>query len=113
MVIRTPTAIRTAIRTATPPPLARAAAPAVRRKSKPCESERGALTSAERRLICENCGQEFGCGRDNIGECWCNAETFRLPLPAAESRAADCLCPACLRQAAAKLPASPGSAERA
>jgi Cysteine-rich CWC len=68
------------------------------------------LTTAERRLICEGCGREFGCARDNIGECWCNAEAYRLPLPAAGSRAADCLCPDCLREAASKRAASPGLA---
>ena len=69
----------------------------------------------ERRLICEGCGREFGCARDNIGECWCNAEAYRLPLPAAGNRAEgspkDCLCPDCLRAAASKLKASPGLAE--
>lgn len=64
----------------------------------------------ERRLTCEGCGREFGCRRDNVGECWCNAEAYRLPLPAAGSRAADCLCPDCLRAAAPKLKASPGLA---
>ncbi len=68
------------------------------------------LPTTERRLICESCGQEFGCGRDNIGACWCNDEAYRLPLPAAGDPAADCLCPACLRQAAARLKASPDSA---
>jgi Cysteine-rich CWC len=68
------------------------------------------LTATERRLICERCGQEFGCARDNIAECWCNAEAYQLPLPAAGARTADCLCPACLRQAAARLQASPDRA---
>lgn len=68
------------------------------------------LQNAERRLICDGCGQEFGCGRDDIGACWCNAEAYRLPLPAPGTRAADCLCPACLGQAAARLKASPNSA---
>jgi hypothetical protein len=67
------------------------------------------LQNAERRLICERCGQEFGCARDNIGECWCNAEVYRLPLPAPGARAVNCLCPACLRQAAARLTATPDS----
>ena len=68
----------------------------------------------ERRLICEGCGREFGCRRDSIGECWCNAEAYRLPmpvpLPAASGGAADCLCPDCLRAAASKLKASAGLA---
>ena len=68
-----------------------------------------AIQSTERRLICAGCGKEFGCGRDSIGECWCNAEAYRLPLPAAD--AADCLCPACLREAAsgAGAAAPPGA----
>jgi hypothetical protein len=68
------------------------------------------LPPNERRLICGSCGREFGCGRDDIGTCWCNDEAYRLPLPAAG--AADCLCPACLRQAASASAASPGFAER-
>jgi len=64
-------------------------------------------TAAERRLICEGCGQEFGCARDNIAACWCSAEAYRLPLPTAGGRTAGCLCPACLRQTAAK--ALPGT----
>jgi hypothetical protein len=68
------------------------------------------LAATERRLTCEGCGQEFGCERDNVAACWCNAEAYRLPLPTAGGRAADCLCPACLRQAAARLKAAPGSA---
>jgi hypothetical protein len=73
----------------------------------------GILDKRERRLTCERCGQEFGCARDNIGECWCNAEPYRLPLPApAESGAAgDCLCPACLREAAVRASVTPGAAE--
>ncbi|MGA9895288.1 MAG: cysteine-rich CWC family protein, partial [Xanthobacteraceae bacterium] len=56
------------------------------------------MENAERRLICESCGQEFGCRRDNISECWCNAEPYRLPMPVAGAQASadDCLCPACL-----------------
>ncbi|MGA8319661.1 MAG: cysteine-rich CWC family protein [Xanthobacteraceae bacterium] len=59
------------------------------------------MENAERRLICESCGQEFGCRRDNISECWCNAEPYRLPMPVAGAQASadDCLCPACLRAA--------------
>ena len=75
------------------------------------EREQRDLTTAERRLICASCGREFGCARDTIGACWCNAEAYRLPLPTAASRAADCLCPACLRQAASAAQASPGFAE--
>jgi hypothetical protein len=69
------------------------------------------LENAERRLICESCGRDFGCGRDDIGACWCNAEPYRLPMPAAgaQASAADCLCPACLRAAAARLSAPPAA----
>jgi hypothetical protein len=49
-----------------------------------------------RRLVCARCGAPFDC--DPAGDCWCKAETFRLPMP--ETGAEDCLCPACLRQAA-------------
>jgi hypothetical protein len=69
------------------------------------------LENAERRLVCESCGQEFGCQRDNIGECWCNADPYRLPMPTAgaQASAGDCLCPACLRAAAARLPTPLGT----
>ncbi len=67
-----------------------------------------ALVPTERRLICEGCGQEFGCGRDDIGACWCNAEAYRLPLPAQAGPLADCLCPACLRRAASPFKAGSG-----
>jgi hypothetical protein len=50
---------------------------------------------APRRLACSMCGTEFGC--DPAGDCWCKAETFRLPMPAAGG---DCLCPDCLRKLA-------------
>ncbi|MCP9629676.1 cysteine-rich CWC family protein [Rhodopseudomonas palustris] len=48
-----------------------------------------------RRLICAGCGAEFGCTMD--AQCWCAAEAVTLPMP---SDAADCLCPACLRELA-------------
>jgi hypothetical protein len=73
------------------------------------EREQQNSTSTERRLVCEGCGQKFGCARDNIGACWCNAEAYRLPLPTAGGRTADCLCPACLRRAAARRKATPDS----
>lgn len=46
-----------------------------------------------RRVTCEQCGTEFGCGLS--GACWCAAEPAGLPLP--QDTASDCLCPACLR----------------
>jgi hypothetical protein len=51
-----------------------------------------------RRLACARCGTAFDCGLG--GECWCAAEPYRLPLTAA-GETEDCLCPACLRKAAA------------
>ena len=48
-------------------------------------------------IVCPRCGTEFECVLG--GDCWCTAEPYRLPLTAAGA-AEDCLCPACLRQAA-------------
>jgi hypothetical protein len=54
--------------------------------------------TSPRRLACARCGTPFECGAP--GECWCAAEPYRLPLtPVGEIE--DCLCPACLRKAAA------------
>ncbi|WP_354066822.1 cysteine-rich CWC family protein [Bradyrhizobium sp. OAE829] len=50
-----------------------------------------------RRLDCAGCGTEFSCSLS--GPCWCSEEAFRMPMPLDGS---DCLCPACLRQAAAR-----------
>jgi len=52
-----------------------------------------------RRLSCARCGAAFECGA-GTGHCWGAEEDFRLPMPAAD-RGEDCLCPACLRKAAA------------
>ncbi|MGH6665711.1 MAG: cysteine-rich CWC family protein [Pseudolabrys sp.] len=52
-----------------------------------------------RRRACARCGAEFDCGRG--GTCWCAAEPYRLPLTAA-GESEDCLCPVCLRKAAAQ-----------
>jgi hypothetical protein len=49
-----------------------------------------------RRIVCSGCGAQFGCNPK--GPCWCADEVFRLPMPV---DGGDCLCPACLRQAAA------------
>jgi hypothetical protein len=52
---------------------------------------------ALRRLICARCGAGFDCRLG--GDCWCAAETFRMPMP--ETGAGeDCLCSTCLRAAA-------------
>ena len=57
-----------------------------------------------RRLACARCGATFDCGLG--GECWCAAEPCRLPLtPAGEKE--DCLCPQCLRKAAAQAAPAP------
>jgi hypothetical protein len=53
---------------------------------------------APRRLACSHCGAAFDCTLG--GPCWCSAEPYRLPIP--EVGAEDCLCPACLRAAAAR-----------
>jgi len=51
-----------------------------------------------RRLTCARCGAAFDCGLS--GDCWCAAEPYKLPMSA--TPAEDCLCPACLRAAAAR-----------
>lgn len=53
--------------------------------------------AASRAVTCARCGANFECGLS--GQCWCAAEPYRLPMPAAALE--DCLCPACLRKAAA------------
>lgn len=55
-----------------------------------------------RRLVCESCGGEFMCLRDTDGACWCEAETYRLPMPLPADGGAfgDCLCLSCLRRIA-------------
>jgi hypothetical protein len=52
-----------------------------------------------RKLACARCGAAFDCSLE--GGCWCAAEPYRLPLPATSGSDEDCLCPACLRKAAA------------
>jgi len=56
--------------------------------------------TAPRALTCVSCGTAFSCTGDI--DCWCAAESFRLPMPALDS-AADCLCPPCLRAKAATV----------
>lgn len=50
-----------------------------------------------RKLACARCGAAFNCGLD--GDCWCAAEPYKLPM--ANAATENCLCPACLRKAAA------------
>jgi hypothetical protein len=50
-----------------------------------------------RDVTCAQCGHVFGCSVN--GDCWCETEPYRLPLPTDGS---DCLCPDCLRKAAAQ-----------
>lgn len=59
----------------------------------------------EKRINCGRCGQEFGCSRDRIADCWCNAEPYRLPIPVPGTPGdfSGCLCPNCLREFAAQL----------
>jgi len=57
-----------------------------------------AAVPAPRRLTCAQCRTAFECTLG--GKCWCSAEPYRLPLPAVGAE--DCLCPACLRAAAAR-----------
>ena len=56
------------------------------------------MQKPSRTLACARCGSVFEC--QLAGDCWCAAEPYRLPLTT-EGAAEDCLCPACLRQAAA------------
>lgn len=57
------------------------------------------IRSGKRRIASARCGEVFTCGLD--GACWCAVEPYRMPMtsPATE----DCLCPECLRRAAAAL----------
>jgi len=61
-----------------------------------------------RNLNCARCGAAFDCGLG--GDCWCAAEPYKLPLTDAGA-AEDCLCPSCLRKAAA-LAAAPAATAR-
>jgi hypothetical protein len=54
-----------------------------------------------RRIACARGGTAFECGALS-GTCWCAEEAFRLPVPA--DGIEDCVCPACLRAAAAAQP---------
>ncbi len=58
-------------------------------------------TPQPRRLACAHCGTSFDCGL--TAECWCASVPARLPVPGnmPGDTAEDCLCPECLRKAAA------------
>jgi hypothetical protein len=47
--------------------------------------------SSARDLACSRCGTAFSCNPE--GDCWCKAETARLPMPV---EGEDCLCRECL-----------------
>ncbi|MCW5694034.1 MAG: hypothetical protein KIT48_16885 [Pseudolabrys sp.] len=64
--------------------------------------------SSPRALVCAECGAAFACTGN--AECWCAAESYRLPMPDAAS-GGDCLCPACLR-AKAEQSARPTEKDR-
>ena len=64
--------------------------------------------TSSRRIACARCGALFDCGLS--AECWCAAEPYRLPMTKAALE--DCLCPACLRKAAAALAESRREAEQ-
>jgi hypothetical protein len=67
------------------------------------------MPTSPRRLACARCGAAFECGLGQ--DCWCAAEPYRLPL--AGATAEDCLCPACLRHAAARsIPPRSGGQDR-
>nr|WP_141382354.1 hypothetical protein [Nitrobacter winogradskyi] len=59
---------------------------------------RPAGQQAIRRLICSGCGTEFNC--DPSGNCWCDEEPGRLPMPT--EGGGDCLCRDCLRKAVSR-----------
>jgi hypothetical protein len=67
------------------------------------------METGDRWLACGRCGAEFGCGRDSAAGCWCASEPYRLPLPAQDGAAGDCLCPSCLRLMAQTLTATKSS----
>jgi uncharacterized protein len=54
---------------------------------------------AARPKTCARCGTVFDCSTS--AGCWCAKEPYRLPMPAPNS-SDDCMCPPCLRAAAAR-----------
>ncbi len=54
----------------------------------------------ERKITCENCGEEFSCAAQT-GECWCFKIEIPPPVSAKISREfSDCLCRKCLLETA-------------
>jgi len=62
-----------------------------------------AMKASLRQLSCAHCGTTFDCRLG--GDCWCADEPYRLPI--ADAAVEDCLCPACLRTAAARAGVAP------
>jgi hypothetical protein len=52
--------------------------------------------STSRQLSCARCGTGLTCSLS--AECWCAAESYRLPMPARDG--SDCLCQDCMRKLA-------------
>ena len=74
----------------------------------PATTTRTSVLDDTPRIVCERCGQQFGCSRNRIADCWCVAEPYRLPipLPPEAGNFGDCLCPTCLRAVAEVLAAT-------
>jgi hypothetical protein len=65
-----------------------------------------APADATRSLVCERCGEAFGCTSNGRADsCWCSEASFRLPvpLPPGVGPYGDCLCPGCMQAVAAEL----------
>jgi hypothetical protein len=55
---------------------------------------------------CESCGREFGCGANSQDGCWCDELTVApWQLAILREHFLTCLCPDCLRVAAAETAA--------
>lgn len=72
----------------------------------PVKPQRWTENDANRRLVCEACGTEFGCtSNGKAGSCWCSEAAYRLPVPLPEGVGpyGDCLCPTCMAKVASEL----------
>jgi hypothetical protein len=66
-----------------------------------------------RDVRCEGCGDRFRCRADDEQACWCVAVAVPDEARVSLSRtASDCVCPACLAEAAVAATAVSSSAER-